>query len=287
MPPRLLVVYKKSQLQLYREHEPSALADIQIREPAIYARFVKGHDENAAAIDATRNALVARGITASYVYRADHETTEGVDAVVAIGGDGTLLDVSHAVLRRPLLGINSSTMSVGHFCAATIDEIGRTLDAFLAGELAETPLSRLSVEVNGVPHPLPVLNEVLYAATVPASVSRYRITIADRCEEQKSSGMWISTAAGSTAAILSAGGQQMAKTDTRMQYLVREPYLWAGAQPQLLGGMLDEPIRILSKMRTAAIYIDGHREQIPLSLGDRVVVAPDAEPLRLLGFRHR
>ena len=282
---RLLVIYKKSQLELYREHQPHALEDLERQEPRLYERFARAHDENAEAIESVKSSIAACGMDAEFVYRADHDATAGFDLVIAIGGDGTLLDASHSVRDRPLLGVRSSDMSVGHFCGAVPGNVSEVLTAWEAGEATISPLHRLAVTVNGKPVGVPVLNEVLFAATVPAAMSRYIARLGDREEEHKSSGIWISTAAGSSAAIRSAGGEVMDPADDRLQYVVREPYCWAGCDYQLLSGLAHGPLELLVKMRNASLYMDGHRETWPLTLGDRVSVGMHSSPLRLVAFQ--
>ncbi len=284
--PRLLVVYKKSQLELFQEHDPEGARSLAEREPGHHARFLLAHDENRASIDAVAHAIEERGLVADCRYRADRNATCQFDLVVSVGGDGTLLDVSHAVLESPLLGVNSARTSVGHFCATDALGFGAVLDRFLLGALGETPMTRLEVSVNGVPQLTPVLNEVLFAHVCPAAVSRYGITIGEDTEDQKSSGLWIATGAGSTAAIRSAGGVLMHPADPRIQFLVREPYRWGEVPLVYDKGIVEPPIFLECKTRTAAIYLDGHREQVDLGIGDRVRVERHPNPLRLLGFRH-
>lgn len=282
---RLLVVYKKSQLDLYREHEPSSIEYLRQREANLLQRFEHAHQENKRAIENVRLAISKRNITAHYAYRAEHESGREYDLVVSVGGDGTLLDVSHTVKHTPLMGVNSApNTSIGHFCAVNAAQFGEALDQWTQGELKVSKLNRLQVSVNGQPHRTPVLNEMLYAHTVPGAVSRYLLRAGDIEEEHKSSGIWISTAAGSTAAIRSAGGEIMQSSDTRLQFVVREPYN-SNDPKQLLRGFSETPIHLLSKMRSAALYLDGHRRQIELSLGDRVIVGAHPHPLELVGYR--
>ena len=283
--PRILVVYKKSQLQLYEEHESRSMEELRKREPALWERFRYAHDENSVAVEQVRLRLNERELTAQFVYRADYNTAEGFDLVVSIGGDGTLLDVSHSVRTRPLLGVVSSTMSVGHFCATNAQGFGSLLDQWLEGAVQPYTLNRIQLIHNGVPVQTPVLNEVLFAATVPAAVSRYVLQVGEIQETHKSSGVWIATAAGSTAAIRSAGGEVMKPNDKRLQYLVREPYMEPGQTYALQRGTIPGPIEVLSKMRTATAYLDGHREQISLELGDRIRLQPHPFPLNLVGYR--
>lgn len=283
---RVLVVYKKSQMELYDEHEPGRIEEIRRSEPRMYQRFLSAHEDNSRAIESVARQIEARGMIADLQYRAEHERTEDACLVVSVGGDGTLLDVSHAVLSAPLMGVNSAPgSSVGHFCATNAEDFGDTLDRWRNGKLGSARLTRLQATINGRALPLPILNDILFAHTVPAAMSRYVLRIGDVEEEHKSSGIWISSAAGSTAAIRSAGGVEMDPTDERVQYVVREPYLWAGQEHRLLGGIETKPIEMLVKMRTAGLYLDGHREQHTVSLGDRITVARHPRPLELVGFK--
>lgn len=284
--PRLLVVYKKSQLKLFEEKDPGVLEQLERRDPAFHARFVQAHEENETSLSDVQAAIDERGISADVRYRAERESTQNFDLIVSVGGDGTLLDVSHAVLDRPLMGVNSSVLSVGHFCATDARGFGAALDRWLLGSASETPMNRLEVCVNGVAHPTPVLNEVLFAHSCPAATSRYTITVGDEAEDHKSSGVWIATGAGSTAAIRSAGGALMHPADPRIQFVVREPYRWGETPLMLDRGISESPLYLTCKMRAAALYLDGHREQLELTLGDRFSVDRHASPLRLVGFRH-
>ena len=96
---RFLVVYKKSQLMLYREHQPETLAEIERREPKLLAKFIEVHEENSQAIRRIRGEIEKRGIEATFRYRANHQRPDRYDLVISVGGDGTLLDVAHHVLH--------------------------------------------------------------------------------------------------------------------------------------------------------------------------------------------
>ncbi len=78
----------------------------------------------------------------------------------------------------------------------------------------------------------PALNDVLISHPSPAAVSRFRMGFTDRFAGMDikaqshfslniwSSGLWVSTATGSTGALKSAGGQVMAFDSREMQFLV-------------------------------------------------------------------
>ena len=55
----------------------------------------------------------------------------------------------------------------------------------------------------------------------PAAMTSYTLDIGSVSEPQRSSGLWIATAAGSTAAIRAAGGCILPLRSRKLQYLVR------------------------------------------------------------------
>ena len=52
-----------------------------------------------------------------------------------------------------------------------------------------------------------VLNDILICHHNPGAMSRYYLTVGRVREEQRSSGVWIATAAGSSGGLHSAGGK--------------------------------------------------------------------------------
>ncbi|MEC8025167.1 MAG: NAD(+)/NADH kinase [Myxococcota bacterium] len=284
---RLLVVYKKSQLMLYREHQPETLKEISAREPELLTKFIEAHEENSQAIRTIRTEIESRGIDATFRYRASHQRPDRYDLVISVGGDGTLLDVAHHVLDAHLLGVNSSKNSIGHFCATKAAQFGEFIEQYLQGDIPIVQLTRLQARVNGETRDVPVLNEALLAHVDPGGVSRYVIRVDGQAEEHKSSGVWMSTAAGSSGAIRSAGGTLMDAGDTRIQYLVREPYRWGGLPFTLNHGFVKSEVECLCKTRTAALFLDGHRVKLPLSLGDRIRISRHPHPLNIVGYNRQ
>src|SRR4029453_1431301 len=131
----------------------------------------------------------------------------GLDLVVTVGGDGTLLSASHYVDDVPILAINSApSHSVGFFCGARSGEAKSAITAAMRGTLRRTVLTRMKVTLNGEVVAGRVLNDTLFCHASPAATSRYILELGETFEQQKSSGMWIGPAAGSTAAQRSAGG---------------------------------------------------------------------------------
>jgi NAD+ kinase len=215
------------------------------------------------------------------------------DLVVTVGGDGTLLSASHQVgPGTPLLGINSAPdHSVGFFCGASKGRTGAALHAALSGEMHATELTRMRVDLNGRCLHARILNEALFCHASPAATSRYilRVQSGGRTEEeeQRSSGMWVGPAAGSTAAQRSAGGRVLPITSKDIQFVVREPYTPVGVPLRLALGTIDESsrIEIRNKMRESKIFVDGHHIVYTATIGDVMILRRSDETLTVLGMR--
>jgi NAD+ kinase len=214
----------------------------------------------------------------------------GALLIVTVGGDGTLLAASHHVNEVPLLGVNSAPRySVGFFCAARGKEVPTMLRRALEGKLPSVKLSRMAVAINGQRRSSRVLNEALFCHAIPAATSRYIVRYGDDTEEQRSSGVWVGTAAGSTAATRSAGGKVLPFASRNLQLVIREPYAESKRTVHLNHIIFDptESLELLSKMEDARLYLDGPYRQIPVGLGDRVIFSVSDEPLHVFGLGRR
>jgi NAD+ kinase len=144
-------------------------------------------------------------------------------------------------------------------------------------------LARLAVSLDGKQIPELVLNDVLVAHQSPAATTRYILEAGGYSEEHRSSGIWVSTAAGSTAAIKSAGGRRLPLRSRRFQYVVRELYREPGRDYRLLRGILgpDEEVTLAAKMPEGRIFVDGSRTFYRFPYGMRAQVCISDQPLSI------
>jgi NAD+ kinase len=191
----------------------------------------------------------------------------------------------------------------------------------------------MAVDRNGKRLHHRVLNEALFCHVSPAATSRYILRVvpvkgsgtterygrAIAEEDQKSSGLWIGPAAGSTAAQHSAGGRVLPLASREVQFVVREPYRpWGTATPagarrsppragsgrrppgegqsqnsqpgprfiRLTRGLIDESqaLAVKSKMRSARLFLDGDHIAYDVSIGDVLTFRRSEEPLTVLGL---
>jgi NAD+ kinase len=211
--------------------------------------------------------------------------------VVTLGGDGTLLWAAHLVSAdTPIVAINTAPRdSVGYFCAGTRDELRTVLAAALKRELPVTAFARMRVTLDGQVLSNRVLNDALYCHECPASTSRYRLRIGRSSELQKSSGIWVGPAAGSSAAQRSAGGDVLPAESQDLQFVVREPYNPAEGGYALRKGRVTprQTLRLDSHMRAGRLYLDGPHAVHSVEMASHIEFRRSNEPLMLLGFRGR
>jgi NAD+ kinase len=203
--------------------------------------------------------------------------------VITVGGDGTLLYTSQWVTEGMILGVNSAPRSsVGHLALAQREDFPQIFGQITRGELQPIPVTRLAVTLDGQPL-RPALNDALLAHASPAATSRYRLTLGASSEEHRSSGLWVSTATGSTAGIRSAGGRPMPLRSRRLQFRSRELYREAVDPADLVSGYFStgSELAVESAMEQGFLFLDGSRRSTPFPFGARAVFRAAPEPLLL------
>lgn len=222
--------------------------------------------------------LLERSIDAVLATDADDR-----DLIVTVGGDGTTLATSVLSATRPVISVNSDpSRSVGHFTRCTATGFAALLAAFRAGTHRIQDQHRLEVSVDGAPAQR-FLNDCLFTSRHPALTTRYVLHADGRHETQMSSGVWVSTAVGSTGAIRSAGMRPVPQDGAALLFKVREPFQGRGSVRILEGSQV--PPRGLSLTATMPgidCYLDGAYRRIELGYGSTAVFAPAAEPLPLV-----
>lgn len=292
---RVAVVAKRTTYRKFvvEEHDPRLARLLRRHDPTV-VRIVASHEAHEATVRELEAALDALG--ADVVFRGGPRgrIPARTDLVVTVGGDGTLLAASHQLGDGiPLLGVNSAPEhSVGFFCGAKKGNVATTLARALGGSLPRTELARMRVDLNGKLLHGRVLNEALFCHASPAATSRYLLSVTGgprgrgAQEDQRSSGVWIGPAAGSTAAQRSAGGKVLPLTSSRIQYVVREPYTPAGGRFRFARGLVEDGdvLTLRSKMREAKVFLDGHRLVHSVTIGDVLTMRRSEESLTVLGI---
>ena len=279
-----LIVTKTTNYELH-----GAVIEAKVRQqrvaPEALLRLKTAHQEHYQTLARLRDLLAGAGIAFDEVSRDfPRPWSKPYDAILTVGGDGTVLAASHQMPAGGLLaGIRSSPSSVGYLCCGGEADLPRLVQALAAGQLRGLSVQRLLARVKRVDTgeevaTEPVLNDFLYTNTNPAATTRYLLSQGARAEAHRSSGIWIATATGSTAAIHAAGGVPQARTDNLFQYRVRELYRVGHTASPLDGGLFDPDLegagapalQVENRCQTAVLAFDGQHGMVELGYGDQV-----------------
>ena len=235
--------------------------------------------ETLAAVRAALGDLTVREVRVEDVQPGD---AAGVALVITVGGDGTVFTANTLATTAPFLTVNSDPeRSVGHFTRFTAATVTAGVSAWRSGVANREPLHRLAITVDGATHR--ILNDVLFSHTNPAVLARYVLGCDGRREFQRSSGVWISTAHGSTGAIHSAGVEPVPGHLPALLFKVREPFLAREAVSLLEGTQLPpRGLTLIPALPGMALYLDGPNLTVPVAPGMPIDVCAAAEPLLLI-----
>jgi len=117
-------------------------------------------------------------------------------------------------------------------------------------------------------------------------ISRYKIKINGIEEEQKSSGIIISTGTGSSAWYGSLKKENFSGETKELRILVREPYIGNLLKFKLTEGKVngDQKICIESKMNEGIVAIDSIIE-IPFEARKSAEIGISPKPLKIISFK--
>ena len=282
----ILLLYKRSAYKIYfldpQKPLTNSKSDFIKKE---FARFKESHDEHYAALREVSRVLYSHGVRFTECYRGKNIDYSPYDLVITVGGDGTFLEAVRRVKNQVIIGVNSAPeYSVGRLCIATSKNFGKILSKILAGDFKIVNLHRIQVQFSKNQKPVNALNDVLICHQNPAMLCRYYAQIGRIKEEQRSSGVWISTAVGSSGAIKSAGGKVLPQFDKRMQYMPRELYQGKLTRYKLRGGVLgsSDSVKVVSLMRRGMVYIDGAHQRVGFEYGDAIQIKLSPNPVKTI-----
>lgn len=246
-------------------------------------RMHESHENHFWALKHLESVLKNKGLQFTKIRRGTSINYQRFDVVITFGGDGTFLEAARQIKEKLIWGVNSDPLwSVGRFCSGNPDNFKTLLDGLLKGEFNCKTFHRLQLRIEGEgDKPFNVLNDILISHQSPAAMSRYYLKIGDRQEEQKSSGIWIATAVGSSGAMYSAGGKILPEESSRIQYRPRELYYHTY---KFRGGVLKEGqgLSVTSLMRQGSVFVDGSHVCLPFSLGVTAKISRSPFPLHVV-----
>lgn len=285
-PKNVLVLGKKTQYDELVEARDEAMLQLVHAGHESMKDVLPSHEANATTLAQVHNELRQRKIKFKAINREQlgTEISSGrYDLIVAVGGDGTVLDASHFNDTIPILGVVSAVTSYGHFCVASRDTFGAVLDRVISGERKPLKVLRLELTLDGKVLPQLVLNELCLADPKLGATSRYILHVGDVIEEQKSDGFFVGTAAGCTGWMHSYDADVLPVENRQLQFLARGLIINPGVHFRFQRGLLPErtKIRIVSKMVGGLIKIDGQHIEYKFPRGSELTIKTSKRDLLL------
>ncbi len=207
-----------------------------------------------------------------------------IDLVITIGGDGTFVKAAHLIEDSLIFGINSNPeTSEGALTSIRIEEIDK-LQKLLQNNFNIIERQRAEIKLNNKILPEKAINEVYIGAASQFHTSRYKINYKDKIEEQRSSGVLVSTGSGSKAWFLSAGGKPFHYSEKKLSFIIREPYFGERIFiPSILNGeiLVDEKLSIESTRDSGSI-VAINDSIYDFNTGDQVEIKLSDKPLKVV-----
>jgi NAD+ kinase len=231
-----------------------------------------------------RTARLLDGSPPTCVVASGPEVAQRADAVVVLGGDGTLLAASHLLERPvPILGVNFG--SLGFLTEITLPDLYPALEGVLAGRYRyeERRMLHAVVRRAGQADVIgDVLNDVVVTKGALSRIIELEVTIDGLFVSTfRADGIIVSSPTGSTAYNLAAGGPILHPTLPAVVLTPICPHMLAN-RPLVVGDDATIEVRLRSA-RDGEVHLtfDGQRG-FPLSSHDTVTVTRSSRSLRLV-----
>lgn len=201
---------------------------------------------------------------------------EGAEAVVVLGGDGTMLDASHRLAGQhlPMMGLNIG--SLGYLTSVEESQFGEALQQLREDRYDVSLRSALSVAVQHEAGSRVYLPDALNDAVVSRGASGYAVELELALDEKPVSrflcdGIIVATPTGSTAYSLSAGGPIVLPDAQALVISLICPHTLT-SRPLVVRDTARIALRAVSCAVPMIVSSDG-RENEPFLVGDRVEIA--------------
>lgn len=259
----------RGQARFLAESRGESLADVEAAHDTYRAAAAA---LSAALPQGTRTQWIDRAFLPNFLFGAH-------DLVITLGQDGLVVNTAKYLDGQPVLAFNPDPARIdGVLVPFGMDSAGHTVRAALAGGLGRRRVTMARATLDDG-QSIEAVNDLFIGVRSHAS-ARYRIEHAGRSENQSSSGVIVSTGAGSTGwyrSVLSgAAGVAVAMGDAaaerirdrfqfdmtarELRYSVREPFTSRTSAAAMVCGSITDgtPLEIVSQMpRGGTIFSDG------------------------------
>ncbi len=287
----------RGQARFYIEHSGGSF-DFYEREHETYYRAVDALQTTLARLGKVH--AVERGFLPTFFFGEQ-------DIVVTVGVDGLVVNTAKYLSGQLLVAANPDPAHIdGILLPFTVPQAGEAVRMALAGQARFRQVSMAQASLNDG-QSLLAFNDLFVGVRSHVS-ARYRIAFAGKEENHSSSGLIVSTGAGSTGWLSSlinmangmlAGFGQAGdgappaltlprldwETD-RLAFVVREPFISKTSSASLVCGLVtpEQPLLVESHMPEAGvIFSDGvEADYLAFNAGAKVSIAPAPQKTRLV-----
>lgn len=207
------------------------------------------------------------------------------DLAIAVGGDGTFLTATRAIVSHdiPLIGINLGRL--GFLVDISPGELPDKLHDILQGRYREEKryLLRAKIIRDGrVIHEETAVNEVVVHRWVTPSMIEI-VTKIDGVflNSQRSDGLIISTPTGSTAYSLSAGGPIISPSLNALVLVPLNPHTLSN-RPIVIADSCEIEISFCQTKQINALVTCDHIEIPRVLISDKILIKKEPKPIRIL-----
>lgn len=211
--------------------------------------------------------------------------TRSIDALVALGGDGTLLRAARLVADRPIpvLGVNLGRL--GFLTSVTESELEHGIEALVSGAYttsARTMLDGQIIRRNGEENDrIRALNDVVIGWGQSTRIVTLEVTINNEpVSSYRCDGIIVSTPTGSTGHSLSSGGPIVHPNSASLVLNVICPHTLS-ARPLVVPDDVEIRIMVKQTSKQLLLSVDGQDGQ-SLSDGDTLVIRKAPHPFNLV-----
>ncbi|MDP1825958.1 MAG: NAD+ kinase [Archangium sp.] len=302
---KLILVTRKTRLEALTERfNTQAQAKFYLTQAGLdFADYAHEHEVYRRSLEKVQAAVqvglpvqvMERALVSTYLFAPS-------DVVVVLGQDGTVANTAKYVGHCPILGVNPDPERFdGVLLPFRVDGLRRGLDATLGGRATVKEVT-LAEAVLSDGQRLLAFNDLFLGARTHVS-AHYRVRLnQQKHERQSSSGIIISTGAGSTGWLSSVcnmasgmsrqlGGEalepiHLAWDARRLYFVVREPFISKNSSASCTAGYVNEgtPLEVESLMPSGGVIFSDGMEDDALSFTSGLVarIGPSKQRARLV-----
>lgn len=184
---------------------PNRVKDIDLKVTHHIAEWLNQHGHAP-----YMTSLVAKEMTEQVISVETDELYKTCDALIVVGGDGTILGEAQAASREdlPIVGVNLGR--IGFLADIEMEEVDKALEKLLAGDYQIEERMMLQATIigpDGHEEVFHALNDINITRGSFSRIVEFEISVNEElCDIYRADGIIVATPTGSTAYNLSAGG---------------------------------------------------------------------------------